>query len=129
WKSSYGDSVAPFTGADANGDGKVDMADFIAWRNSLGESIPAAAALAVVLPQNDPSPPVEALASLPAPLFPGRGEANRRGTFIDEGSSYRDGVAADDPLLLLGIRSPGEEEPREEGLPQAGVKESSSEQP
>ena len=33
-----GQSVAPFTGADGNGDGVVDQADYAVWRSHFGET-------------------------------------------------------------------------------------------
>lgn len=36
WKSQFGDTVAPFAGADGNGDGVVNLADYTVWRDTLG---------------------------------------------------------------------------------------------
>jgi hypothetical protein len=35
WRSSFGQSVAPWTGADGNGDGVVDNGDYILWRKQM----------------------------------------------------------------------------------------------
>lgn len=40
WKSSFGQTVTPFTGADGNGDGRVNLADMTIWRNNLGAVAP-----------------------------------------------------------------------------------------
>ena len=38
WRSSFGQSVASYSGADGNGDGIVDAADYVAWRKNLGST-------------------------------------------------------------------------------------------
>jgi hypothetical protein len=39
WASSYGSSVAPFSGADGNRDGVIDAADYTIWRDAVGASL------------------------------------------------------------------------------------------
>ena len=36
WRQTYGQSMAPNTGADGNRDGIVDAADYVVWRKNLG---------------------------------------------------------------------------------------------
>lgn len=36
WKDDFGSQVIPTSGADGNGDGLVDIADYTIWRNTLG---------------------------------------------------------------------------------------------
>lgn len=36
WKSTFGQSVSPFTSADGNGNGVIDLADYSVWRDNLG---------------------------------------------------------------------------------------------
>jgi hypothetical protein len=48
WKSQYGMIVAPFTESDGNGDGNVDAADYLIWRDNLG-----AIAVSVALTTSD----------------------------------------------------------------------------
>jgi hypothetical protein len=48
WKSSYGLSVAPGTGADGNRSGQVDTADFVLWRRSFGTAAVVGAGSVVV---------------------------------------------------------------------------------
>ena len=36
WKTTFGNIVAPGTGADGNGNGVVDAADYTVWRDNLG---------------------------------------------------------------------------------------------
>jgi hypothetical protein len=40
WRQSYGQSLAPYSGADGNGDGVVDTADYVVWRKNLGATRP-----------------------------------------------------------------------------------------
>ncbi len=42
WKNTFGDSVAPGTGADGNRDGTVNLADYTVWRDNLGATLAAA---------------------------------------------------------------------------------------
>jgi hypothetical protein len=44
WRESYGLRVPPGMGADGNGNGTVDTADFVLWRRGMAVSPPAAAA-------------------------------------------------------------------------------------
>jgi hypothetical protein len=41
WKARFGQNVAPFSGADGNGDGIVDAADYRVFRDQLGRSLPS----------------------------------------------------------------------------------------
>jgi hypothetical protein len=40
WRAAYGNAVAPGSGSDANGDGKVNMADYVVWRINLRKHSP-----------------------------------------------------------------------------------------
>lgn len=44
WQASYGEGVAPFEGADGNGDGVVNAADYAVWRDNLAIEIQTSAA-------------------------------------------------------------------------------------
>ncbi|MEQ8846794.1 choice-of-anchor Q domain-containing protein [Botrimarina sp.] len=41
WRASYGETVAPGQGADANFNGRVDAGDYTIWRDNLGRSLGA----------------------------------------------------------------------------------------
>lgn len=43
WRSTFGDAVAPGTGADGNADGLVNAADYALWRSHEGEGTPPGA--------------------------------------------------------------------------------------
>jgi hypothetical protein len=59
WRSQYGTIVTPFTESDGNGDGKVDAADYVIWRDNLGASalsavLTTSAALQEDFPESPP---------------------------------------------------------------------------
>jgi uncharacterized lipoprotein YddW (UPF0748 family) len=51
WKNTFGQYVAPGSGADGNGDGLVDSADYSTWRDNLGAGSGAAAGSASSVPE------------------------------------------------------------------------------
>ena len=55
WRASFGLAVPPGTGADGNGDGMVDTADFVVWRKTaykLAMAATVGVGAVVVVPQN-----------------------------------------------------------------------------
>lgn len=50
WRDSFGDTVAPFSGADGNGNGVIDAADYTVWRDHLGTTLGAGSANVVPEP-------------------------------------------------------------------------------
>jgi hypothetical protein len=66
WRANYGATVAPFTGADGNGDGRVDAADYTVWRDNL---TPPTFALVQQAVTNEPASPAtdEAFATAAGP--------------------------------------------------------------
>lgn len=38
WRTTYGQAVTPWTGADGNGDGVVDSSDYVLWRRSMSQA-------------------------------------------------------------------------------------------
>jgi hypothetical protein len=53
WRKAQGDSVAPYSGADGNGDSVVNGDDYNVWRTNFGMTIPAAP-LKVSMPTRRP---------------------------------------------------------------------------
>ncbi|HEY3392833.1 MAG TPA: lamin tail domain-containing protein, partial [Lacipirellulaceae bacterium] len=47
WRSQFGMTVAPGSGADGNSNGTVDLADFVIWRKNLGAQAASAGSLAM----------------------------------------------------------------------------------
>ncbi|MEQ8847290.1 SdrD B-like domain-containing protein [Botrimarina sp.] len=43
WAEAFGATVTPFTGADGNGDGRIDSADYSVWRDAVAQSAPLTA--------------------------------------------------------------------------------------
>jgi hypothetical protein len=41
WRAGFGRTIEPEIGADGNGDGVVDAADYVVWRKNLGMTLPA----------------------------------------------------------------------------------------
>jgi hypothetical protein len=54
WRSSLGQSIPRYSGADANGSGFVDVDDYNFWRNRFGDTAPPSAASAAA-PVPEPS--------------------------------------------------------------------------
>ncbi|MGL4513778.1 MAG: DUF4832 domain-containing protein [Lacipirellulaceae bacterium] len=50
WRDTLGQSVAPFAGADGDGDGQVGAGDYAAWQGNYGAALPTAPATAVPEP-------------------------------------------------------------------------------
>jgi hypothetical protein len=51
WQNSFGNHVAPFSFADGNGDGFINAADYMVWRDQRGQSLPGAAAAVGAVPE------------------------------------------------------------------------------
>ena len=60
WRTTFGQTVTPWTNADGNGDGHIDMGDYVLWRKQMatagGAGLGASAAI--------PEPPVVLLAAV-----------------------------------------------------------------
>jgi 3-phytase len=50
WRKTLGDSVTPYSGADGDGNGRVDAADYDVWRGHHGQNLPAAAIVETATP-------------------------------------------------------------------------------
>jgi GH43 family beta-xylosidase len=60
WSATFGMPVFPGTGADGNGDGQIDAADYVLWRNSAGSNPLVSSQTALVTPHTSPANPVDA---------------------------------------------------------------------
>ncbi|QDU89160.1 CotH protein [Pirellulimonas nuda] len=78
WAAQFGQTVTAYAGADGNGDGRVDAADYTVWRDNLGASPAIAAAIDLAMAANAGDAAVaaqrEAVSPPPAtaPLFSAR---------------------------------------------------------
>jgi hypothetical protein len=52
WRTSFGNTSAPSAGADGNGDGVVDAADYVVWRKHRSAQMAATAVVAVTAEPN-----------------------------------------------------------------------------
>jgi hypothetical protein len=66
WRKTLGQSVTPFSGADGDGNGRVDVADHGVWGVHLGRTLPSAAAVETATPPL--AEPVNAAAAIARPF-------------------------------------------------------------
>jgi hypothetical protein len=57
WRNTLGTNVSPFTGADGNGDGVVGQGDYNVWRAHFGETVLSGAASTAFSASVEPPPP------------------------------------------------------------------------
>jgi hypothetical protein len=89
WRNSMGNTVTAFSGADGNGNGKVDQPDYQVWRANFGRTLPAAA------------PPIATAASVDAATGP-NGALINPGVDHSQSPKTRSPVASDALLPYSG---------------------------
>src|SRR5207245_1097836 len=57
WRKQTGQSVTPYSGADGNGDGLVNQADYDVWRSHFGQTLPGAGSGAMLATTSDATDP------------------------------------------------------------------------
>jgi hypothetical protein len=67
WRETLGAQVTPFSGADGNGNGLVDEADYEVWRSQFGQTLPPPMAARVATNLGGPSAAPEELSYRPEP--------------------------------------------------------------
>ncbi|MEO1497524.1 MAG: hypothetical protein AAFV43_10280 [Planctomycetota bacterium] len=88
WVTTFGQAVAPGTGADGNGDGVVNAADYSVWRDAYQPAPVTASALATTAPVNttDAAASAEETAETPVVTSFALAIAADNATSTDEGS-------------------------------------------